>query len=211
MNAIPNIRAVIFDLGGVIVRTEDPRPREALAARLGITRAVLEQTVFNNPVARAAERGQATPDEAWAEAARRLDQPAEEIAAIRQEFFRGDRVDLDLVAFIQELRVRYTTAALSNTWNRDLPRTLREDMQFPDTFDVMISSAQAGIRKPDPQIFHLALRLLNAQPAEVVFVDDFAENVAAAAALGLNVVHFTGAAQAKQALRALLGLDEAQA
>lgn len=209
METNTNIRAVIFDLGGVLQRTEDPRPREELAARLGKTRAELEAIVFNNPVALAGERGLATPEEVWAEAGRLLDLAPEEIPAFRQAFFAGDRVDRDLVAFIQSLRKTYTTAALSNTWNVELPRSLREDLQLEDTFDLVITSAQAGARKPDAKIFCLALEKLGAQPAEAVFVDDFADNVAAAAALGMHAVHFTGAQQAKTALRRLLRIDEA--
>jgi epoxide hydrolase-like predicted phosphatase len=210
MNKKTNIRAVIFDLGGVIQRTEDSRPREALAARLGKTRAELEKIVFNNPVAMAGEQGQATAEEVWAETGRLLNLAPDEIAAFRQEFFRGDRVDLDLIAFIQALRKSFLTAALSNTWNVELPRGLREDLQLDDTFDLTITSAQARVRKPAPEIFHLALEQLNVRPDEAVFVDDFAENVAAAAALGLHTVHFTGAEKARRELRVLLGLDELQ-
>ncbi len=199
------VRAVIFDLGGVLLRTDDPQPRTQLAERLGLSREQLEQIVFENPLAQQAERGMATPEAAWAEVARRLHVPIEEIRKIRKEFFGGDRVDFSLVELIQNLRTDYTTALLSNTMIVDLPGFLRQELQIIDTFDVVISSAQCKIAKPDPAIFHLALELVKARPQEAVFVDDASRNIAAANALGLHTIHFRSAAQTRADLLAFLG------
>ena len=202
-----SIQAVIFDLGGVILRTEDPRPRQELAERLGMTYAELDQAVFGNALSHAAERGEAEPEQVWAEAARLLALPAEEIPAFRQSFFGGDRVDFDLVAFIAGLRPRYKTGLLSNTWTVDLPGWLRDGLNIlPETFDVIVSSARSKMRKPDPRVFALALEALQVRPEQAVFVDDFAHNTQAAAALGMHVVHFRGPEQARQELAVLLGL-----
>ena len=202
------IRAVIFDMGGVIYRTDNPVQRTALAERLGLTREELDDIVFHNPVALRAERGEATVEEAWRKAARLLHRPVQEIPEIRRQFFADDRVDFDLIAFIQKLRPHYTTALLSNTWIADLPRFLREDLQIPDTFDVVISSAQQNMRKPEPEIFRLALDLVKARPEEAVFVDDFARNTSAAAELGMHTIQFRTAQQTENELRVLLRLDE---
>lgn len=191
-----NIRAVIFDLGGVILRTEDPEPRLAVAARLGMTRAELEEIVFNNPVAREAERGQVNDAAVWAEVARRLQIPLEEIPDFSHEFFRGDRIDRNLVEFIRGLRPRYRTGLLSNTWTVDLASSLQTRYKIIDTFDVIISSAQQKMRKPEPEIFYLVLRELGVRPEEAVFVDDFQRNVKAAVETGIHGLHFTSPEQA---------------
>ena len=52
-----SIRAIIFDMGGVIIRTEDRVPREALAERLGLSYDELSQVVFNEDSARLATVG----------------------------------------------------------------------------------------------------------------------------------------------------------
>ncbi len=199
-------RAVIFDLGGVILRTEDPAPRAALAQRLGISRSELERIVFENPVSQLAERGLATPADAQEAIADLLNRPVAEIPALLKQFFAGDRVDFALIELIQKLRPAYKTALLSNTWNVDLPAFLREELQIPDTFDVIISSSQQQLVKPDPTIFRLALRLLDARPEEAVFVDDFDRNIAAAAAMGIRTIHFRNAEQARAELLAILGV-----
>jgi len=199
------VRAVIFDLGGVLLRTDDPRPRTQLAERLGLERMELERIVFDNPLSQQAERGLATPAEVWEIIAQSLHVSLDEIPEIRKQFFGGDQLDFELIELIQKLRLTFTTALLSNTWIVDLPKFLRDELQIPDTFDVVISSAHRKMAKPDPAIFRLALELVQAAPQETVFVDDASRNITAANALGIKTVHFRSPAQARADLLALLG------
>jgi putative hydrolase of the HAD superfamily len=71
-------------------------------------------------------------------------------------------------------------------------------------FDVIVLSAEEGVKKPDPQIYKLLLDRLQTQPDETVFVDDNAENVAAAVALGVQAIQFHSTAQAIASLEAVL-------
>lgn len=201
-----SIRAIIFDLGGVILRTDDPRPRLALAERMGMTRRELENAVFEHPASQKAEVGLLTPAQVWEAIVQAMGLPVEEIPAFRKQFFEGDQVDFRLIEFIQKLRPRYTTALLSNTWIVDLPAFLRDDLRIPDdTFDIIVSSAQRRVAKPDPEIFRLTLEAAQAAPQEAIFVDDFGKNIAAAAALGIRTVHFRDMEQARHEILALLG------
>ncbi len=203
-----HIRAVIFDLGGVLLRTEDHQPREALAKQLGLPRAKLEDVVFQNPVAQQAEQGKASVAQVWKEAARELGQPESFIPTLSKQFFAGDRVDFELIDLIQRLRPAYTTALLSNTWIVDLPRWIREELEIPETFDMIISSAQLGLAKPDPAIFQQALKLVQAAADETVFVDDNERNIAAAQELHMHTIHFRNAAQARSELLGLVQLPD---
>jgi putative hydrolase of the HAD superfamily len=54
--------------------------------------------------------------------------------------------------------------------------------------------------KPEPEVYRAVLTLLGASPSEVVFLDDRPENVAAAEALGIRSVRFTGPDEARAAL-----------
>jgi len=204
----PAVRAVIFDLGGVILRTEDTGPRTALAERLGKTYTELDAIIFGNRVAQLCERGQAAPADVWTEAARLLDLPVAEIPRLRREFFAGDRVDQDLIGMLQGLRSTYRVALLSNTWFIDLPRFVREDLQIPDTFDIIVSSAAEGMAKPDPRIFHLALEKLGVEAGEAVFVDDNLQNIEAASQVGLHTVLFFSPAQLRRDLAMFIRLPD---
>ena len=206
----PAVRTVIFDLGGVILRTDDPGPRTALAKRLGKTYAELDEIVFANPVSQAAERGLATPEEVWAEVARLLNLPVSEVGQVRREFFAGDQVDLALIELIQGLRGTYKTALLSNHWTVDMPRFLREELRIPDIFDLVISSASVGLAKPDPQIFNLVLETLGVEAGEAVFVDDNLANIQAAGQMGIHAVRFVNLKQLRSDLRTLVSLADQQ-
>jgi epoxide hydrolase-like predicted phosphatase len=200
----PKIRAVIFDLGGVILRTDDPQPRKALAERYGRTYHELDKIVFGNPVSWQAEHGLATPAQVWQEIARLLGLSPDEVSVFRQEFFGGDKVDQDLVRLIQNLRIVYQTALLSNQWYVDLPAYLRQELQMPDLFDIIISSAKEGVAKPDEKIFLHTLARLKIKAEEAIFVDDNQENILASERLGLHTVHFKNPAQARSDLLSIL-------
>lgn len=76
------------------------------------------------------------------------------------------------------------TGLLSNSWGTDdYPRDL-----FPGLFDVVVISAEVGMRKPEERIFRHAAGLLGLPPEECVFIDDIEVNVAAAEAIGMTAV-----------------------
>jgi HAD superfamily hydrolase (TIGR01549 family) len=65
-----------------------------------------------------------------------------------------------------------------------------------------VLSGDVGLAKPDPAIFRLACERFGLQPADMLFVDDSAANIAAARALGFDVHHFTDPAALRPALEA---------
>jgi HAD superfamily hydrolase (TIGR01509 family) len=64
-----------------------------------------------------------------------------------------------------------------------------------DVVDELIISAEEGVAKPDARIYHIALSRLGVSAAQTVFVDDLAENVRAARALGIRSIQFESTAQ----------------
>ena len=67
-------------------------------------------------------------------------------------------------------------------------------------FDHFIDSSQVGVRKPSPAIYEELLRRLDRPAGEVVFFDDFEENLPPAAALGITAIQFTGIDDCRKAL-----------
>ena len=197
------IRAVIFDLGGVLVRTENPAPRARLAERLGMSPAELSRIVFDEDSAYRATLGAITTQEHWEAVRRKLGLSPEEFPAVPVEFWGGDTLDRDLVDYLHALRPRYKTALLSNAWD-DLHQVLEEYWKITDAFDEIIISAEVGLLKPDPRIYQLALERLNVEPQEAVFVDDFPENVAGARAVGIRAIQFRDSGQARAEVEAML-------
>lgn len=196
------IRAVIWDLGGVIVRTENPSPRTLAAERLGVSRKELEDLVFAGEWSDRATLGQISTSDLWDNVCTRLKLPVEESESLQRSFWGGDRLDRELVEYIRTLRPAFRTALLSNAF-LDL-RSALERWGIVDAFDHLIISAEVGLMKPDPRIFELALERLQVAPAEAVFVDDFILNVRAAQKAGLRAIRFLDSGQARADLQQAL-------
>jgi putative hydrolase of the HAD superfamily len=197
-----SIEAVFFDLGGVILRTEHQAPREHLAERLDLSYEDLIRLVFESESARQASLGKITTPEHWEAVAARLGRPASEIASLRDEFFAGDVLDLELLDFIRSLRPNHRTGLISNGWSDLRDYVIRN--KFGDAFDALVISAEAGLLKPDPRIYELALRKLDAEPGRSVLVDDTAKNVEGARALGMSGVLFRTPSQMRLDLESIL-------
>jgi len=196
------IRAVFFDFGGVIMRTEYQAPREHLAERLNMEYDDLVRLVFNSETSRKASVGVATADEHWSSVMKKLKRPASEVEAIRDEFFAGDVLDRNLVNLIRSLRGRYKIGMISNAWD-DLRRFIVNE-KIDDAFDAMIISAEVGVMKPDAKIFQIALDQLKVPAKEAMFVDDFAENIDGCEEVGMTGFHFIDPEKDIQRLKALL-------
>lgn len=197
------IRAVIWDLGGVLLRTEDPAPRQALAERLGMTRSELETLVFAGPSGNRAQIGEITIDEHWENLRQELGFSSQEMEDFKAEFWKSDRVDTVLVDYIRSLRSSYKTGLLSNAFS-NLRQVITGTWHFEDAFDEMVISAEVGLVKPDARIYHLALERLGVAPFEAIFVDDFLHNIEGARAVGLYAVHFQNSPQARLDVENLL-------
>jgi epoxide hydrolase-like predicted phosphatase len=196
------LRAVFIDLGGVIVRTEYQAPRQHLAERFGMDYESMTNLAFTGDSARKASTGLISEDDHWAGILRRLHLPESELRTVRDEFFAGDIIDLVLLDILRSSHSRFKVGLVSNAFSG-----LREwivEKKFADVFDAMIISAEVGVEKPDASIFQLALEKLDVAAAESVFLDDFAENIAAARALGMQAIHFTQPEQALGQLEKLL-------
>ncbi len=77
------------------------------------------------------------------------------------------------------------TGLLSNSWGNSYDRS-----DWLEMFDAVVISGEVGMRKPEPEIFALALERIGLPAAECVFIDDMAHNIAAAAQAGLaGIVH----------------------
>jgi len=197
-----NIRAVYFDLGGVIVRTEYQSPRQHLAERLGMEYEDLVKRVFENESSRQASIGLISEDDHWAAVIRNLNVPESETRAVRDAFFAGDIVDYALLDFMRGLRRKYKVGLISNAWSGLRPWIVSR--KFEDAFDAIIISAEIGVMKPDARIFQIALEKLGVSPSESVFLDDFPENVVGARAIGMQGIHFIQPEQALEELKQLL-------
>jgi epoxide hydrolase-like predicted phosphatase len=198
------IKGVVFDVGGVLLRTHDQSGRRTWETRLGLKAGSLAGLVFDSKLGRKAQLGQASLEEVWTWVADHLGLSPEELAALKRDFWAGDRLDRELCDYIWGLRSRYRTGMLSNNWARD-GRAMAQELGIANCFDIFVTSAEVGVMKPDPRIYYVALERLGVSPPQAIFVDDFIENVDAARQLGMQGIHFADPERARGQLEEWLG------
>jgi len=197
-----SLRAVYFDLGGVIVRTEFQAPRQHLAERLGLEYEDIVKAVFAGESSRRASIGAISEDEHWAAVVDKFHLPASDIQSVRDDFFAGDITDRKLLDFMRDLRKTVKVGLISNAWSGLRPWIVSQ--KFEDAFDTMTISAEVGVMKPDARIYHLALESLSVRPEEAILLDDFIENVKGAQEVGMAAIHFVQPELAMKELDKLL-------
>jgi epoxide hydrolase-like predicted phosphatase len=198
-------RAVIFDFGGVLLTTVDETARQRWAKRLDLDPVAMEAQIFESELMERAMIGEVSVDEMWRGVGEMLGLDAEQSQALQTDFFQGDRLNEELLAFARSLEPHYKMAILSNAW--DNAREVFTDLfGLDEVFETMIISAEVGLAKPDPRIYHLALERIGVQAGEAVFLDDMRENVVAARDVGLRAVLYQDNRQAIADVQAQLGL-----
>jgi len=193
---------VLFDYGGVLCYPQSAHDRDQLASaagapaagfdaaywhyRLDYDRAVLDATAYWQQVA------------AWLGTRFTGPQIAELSRLDTESWLHLQPASVDLAAGLAAAGHRL--AVLSNA-PEDVALAVPE-LPMAAYFEHLLFSCFLKTAKPEPDCFRAALGVLGASPSDVVFLDDRAENVAAAAALGIRSLRFTDAAAARTELAA---------
>lgn len=200
------LKAIIFDVGGVLIRTQSRAGREKWAARLGMDAWDFEGFVFNGESGRQAQLGRKTTEAHWRWLGDHFKLDKASLAEMHHDFFAGDIMNEALVTYIKRLRqAGYRTGLLSNFMD-EARHVWTEVYPFIDQFDGIIVSAEVGLMKPNPKIYHLAAKSVSVDLAEALFIDDFIENIDGAKKAGMQTIHFTDPEAAQQQLIDLTGV-----
>lgn len=199
--------AIIFDLGGVLI---DWDPRYLYRPLFGTDTEAMEDFLARVcPPDWNRQLDAGVPfAEAVARRQREFPEHAHLIALWRDGWGRMLRDSIpETVEILAELRQQgHRLVALTN-WSAETFPVARSRFEFLGWFEDIVVSGIERLVKPDPRIFRLALERNRLEAGATVFIDDLLPNVEAAAALGLDAVHFQGAAPLRLALerRGLLG------
>jgi len=215
-------RAVIFDLGGVVL----PSPFTAFRAyerRQGLPHRFVSEIVVAGGETGAwsrFERGELGPDSFAAafEAECAAAGHAVVVADLFAEMGSGapgaeaGGPHAEMVAAIRAIRAHgLRTAALTNNWvDADGSTRVRGPSRIARTldglFDTIVESAREGLRKPDPRIYALTCSRLGVGPEESVFLDDIGANLKPARAMGMATIKVEDPSTAVAELAGLLGI-----
>jgi epoxide hydrolase-like predicted phosphatase len=183
------IQTVIFDVGGVLLRTKDRSYRRRWEEKLGLADWAADEIVFNSDSGLKAQLGLVTEEAHWQWVGQHLGLSPTDLVQFRHDFWAGDRLDGQLVAYIRRLHGPYQTAIISNAMD-GLRHTLTHTYPIAEFFDLIVISAEEQVMKPEAAIYERTLERLERRPSETLFIDDFVENVHAARAVGMHAIHF---------------------
>ena len=195
------VKAAVFDLGGVLIDWDPRYLYRKLLADEGEVEEFLA-TVCTPEWNAEQDRGRPFA-EGVAELVERHPAHAAAIAAFHErwpEMLGGDIPGA--VELLAELRATGLPLYALTNWSAETFVVARERFVFLDWFDGLLVSGEERIVKPDPAIFELLLDRFGLDPGSTFYVDDSEANVAAAAALGLDAVRFTGPGRLRRDLAA---------
>ena len=197
------IRAVVFDIGGVLEITPDLGVIPMWESRLGLLAGELSERMHDAFVD--GSIGTITEDDVHQALGDRLGLDEQQVAAFMADIWREylGTPNTELIEYTRLLRPRYRTGILSNSFVG-----AREKEQaaygFEDLVDDIVYSHEAGMSKPDPRIYALACRRLGVRPDETVFVDDTDYCVAGASEAGMHAIRYLDNAQVIHEIEVLL-------
>lgn len=198
------IKNIIFDVGKVLVEWEPDVAMQKLGFDEATLKAVSEATVESND---------------WNENDRSVLSDGEQLqifidkAPAYEKEIRlfWDNIGLAIWQYdyvkewMQELKTRgYRLYILSNYGRRTYAQTRETGLSFLEDVDGQLFSFEVHQIKPEPEIYQTLLRKFDLKPEECVFLDDRADNIAAAEDAGIHGIQFTGYEAARTKLEELL-------
>ena len=192
------MKAVIFDLGGVLVNYDGYDTFTAVSELAGISMEEMYRFYQQH------DHDFGTGKLSGLDYYQKLDEAyglADNYEVFATAFCRNQQRNEAALAFACELQARphVKVGIISNT-NEVHAHWLRTHLPEFQQFSSVILSNEVGLLKPDPAIFKLVLSQLNVPPAQAMFVDDAAENIAGGAAVGLAGIHHTNWQHSRSAI-----------
>jgi putative hydrolase of the HAD superfamily len=195
--------AILFDIGGVLLTNGwDHRERAAVVGRFQLDAVTFEE--HHAKAFEAWERGEIALDEY-------LDAVVfyEPRTFTREEFFaamceQSKELPDGAMCILKELAAsdKCMIGSLNNE-ARDTHAFRVEKFGLRQYLKFTFTSCYMGIRKPDPSIYQRVMGILGKPAPRTLFIDDRLENVAAAAAVGMKAIQFTGEGQLREQLSSL--------
>jgi len=189
---MPPVHAVLFDYGMVLSGPPDPAAWARIRSLTGLSEDALHREYWNNR--HAYDRGDLNAEAYWSKAASVAGIPLtpallNNLTAADTDYWgQINSPMLDWVARLQ--RAGIPTGILSNMPDAMEAGLLTKHKWIRD-FSHCTWSHSLNLAKPEPEIYHHAARGLRTPPANILFLDDRADNIAAALAVGMQAIQYT--------------------
>jgi HAD superfamily hydrolase (TIGR01509 family) len=195
-------RAIIFDIGRVLIRVDVSRAMAGLASGLALSPKEVWSAIEKDPRWIDWQEGRISPQDWHLHLSKRLGGSLtfEQFTEVWNRALAPEPIQSETL--LEELSRNYRLALLSNT---DPIHMSYAEAHFPffNFFPVRIYSFRVGASKPDPLIYREALRACKVRAEEAIYIDDVAAYSQRAQHLGMAGIIFQTPQQLEQELRAL--------
>lgn len=198
----PKLRAIIFDIGRVLVRVNVARAMSGLADGLSLSPEEVWSALEKDPRWKDWQEGRMAPRDWHLHVSRRLGSKLnfEQFVEVWNRALDPTPIHED--AFLAKLAKKYRLAVLSNTDPLHVAH-LEKTFAFFEFFPARIYSCSVGASKPNPIIYKEALQACKVRAHEAVYIDDVPAYAQAATQLGMHGITFQSPDQLHSDLRAL--------
>lgn len=204
--ALVKFRAIIFDIGRVLIRVDVARAMGGLAAGLALSPEEVWSALQNDPRWKDWQEGRISPRDWHLHVSKRLSSKLsfEQFVEVWNRALDPNPIHAN--GFLEQLAKRYRLAVLSNTDPLHVAH-MERTYRFLALFPVRIYSCQVGASKPDAVIYKQALEACKVRAQQAVYVDDVPAYAQAAERLGMRGIAFQSPVQLYERLQALGLLD----
>jgi len=200
--AVPPISAIFWDVGGVLLTNAwDRSQREAALEHFK-----LDEEEFadrHEMVVSSFERGKIGLDDYLDRTVFYRARPFSR-DEFKQYIFSLSQPNTEALTFARQLAdsKKYLMGTINNE-SRDLNLYRIEKFGLRSIFSLFVSSSFVGLRKPEQDIYRLALEITQKAPEECCFIDDRSINLEAAKRVGMHTIKMDSVAQLRDDLRKL--------
>lgn len=200
--APPKLRAIIFDIGRVLIRVNVARAMTGLADGVSLSPEEVWSALEKDPRWKDWQEGRMSPQDWHLHVARRLGSKLsfEQFVAVWNRAL--DPTPMHEETFLAKLGKKYRLAVLSNTDPLHVAH-MEKTYGFFGLFPARIYSCRVGASKPNPVIYKEALQACKVRSHEAVYVDDIPAYAQAASQLGMHGIVFQSPEQLHSDLRNL--------
>ncbi|MBS3080350.1 HAD family phosphatase [Candidatus Pacearchaeota archaeon] len=195
------IKAIVFDIGGVVLHSIMTKVRKELAKKFNINVNILRDYIYKN--SDAIIRGKISLQQYYKKISKNLGIKNPGIFSKEWEYLieKNFRINTKVVNIIKSLKKNYILIAFTNVAKHH--EIIRISKGIYSHFDIKLTSYKQGLKKPNIKFYRLLIKKSNLNPSEIMFIDDKEHNLIPAQKLGMKTIHFQNHTQLKKDLKKL--------
>jgi putative hydrolase of the HAD superfamily len=185
------VRALVLDYGGVLSLPQDPASVGRMVEHLGVDEELFRRVYRRNRPA--FDSGAVTGEQYWRRVVKGCGLDPERLDLgylIAQDVQSWTQLNEAMVWFVQDVRQRVHRLAMISNMTMNTLVSMRRNFNWLALFDECVFSCELGSNKPGREIYEHCVRRLGIEAKECLFVDDSAENVQGARAVGMAAIRF---------------------